>query len=98
MPLFCWSKKAVAAAAGCFKVKAPAGGFDLQKKHKRLPRRSIKIYSSCRVIIYIFFKFIEKQKNNYKIKKNKKSHIGEGMGFFKVMEEIQQAKGLPMQL
>lgn len=36
-PLFCWSKKAVAAAAGCFKVKAPAGGFDLQKKLIRLP-------------------------------------------------------------
>jgi len=36
-PLFCWSKKTVAAAAGCFKVKAPAGGFDLQKKLIRLP-------------------------------------------------------------
>ena len=31
------SKETVAAAAGCFKVKAPAGGFDLQKKLIRLP-------------------------------------------------------------
>lgn len=46
MPLFCWNKKAVAAAAGCFKVKAPAGGFDLQKKLIRLPRNSLIIYSS----------------------------------------------------
>lgn len=38
--------KTVAAAAGCLQVEENAGGFDLHKKHKRLPRKMLLIYSS----------------------------------------------------
>jgi hypothetical protein len=36
-------------------LKCISCGFDLQKKHKRLPVSCIKFKSLCRAIIYIFF-------------------------------------------
>jgi len=44
------SPTVVAAAAGCFLVKASAGGFDLRKKFIRLPGCSMKLCSSYRAI------------------------------------------------